>query len=68
MSNNNNLNFEKVIEALKEDKRVAREGWNIKKAFIYLVKDDVVLKTYYGDTIWIPSINDLLAEDWVILQ
>ena len=68
MSNNNNLNFEKVIEALKEDKRVTREDWNVKKAFIYLVKDDVVLKTHYGDTIWIPSINDLLAEDWVILQ
>ena len=30
------MNFGQAIEALKEGKRVAREGWNGKEMFIYL--------------------------------
>lgn len=32
-----NLNFGQAIEALKEGKRVAREGWNGKGMFLFLV-------------------------------
>lgn len=31
------MNFGKAIEALKEGRRVAREGWNGKGMFIFLV-------------------------------
>lgn len=32
-----NLNFGEAIEALKEGKRVAREGWNGKGMFLFLL-------------------------------
>jgi Protein of unknown function (DUF2829) len=32
-----NLNFGQAIEALKQGKRVAREGWNGKGMFLFLV-------------------------------
>lgn len=32
-----NLNFGQAIEALKEGKKVAREGWNGKGMFLYYV-------------------------------
>jgi len=32
-----NLDFSKALEALKEGKRIAREGWNGKGMFLFLV-------------------------------
>lgn len=31
------MNFSQALEALKENKKVSREGWNGKNMFIYLV-------------------------------
>lgn len=36
------MNFGQAIELLKQGKRVAREGWNGKGMFIYLVKGTTV--------------------------
>ena len=54
------LNFGKAIEALKEGKRVARNGWNGKGMFVYLVeaasypvKTDVS-KKYFGENALVP--------------
>ena len=38
------MNFGQAIEALKQGKRVAREGWNGKGMFLYLVKGTMVDK------------------------
>ena len=35
---NRNLSFGAALEALKEGKRIAREGWNGKSMFIYMMK------------------------------
>lgn len=43
------MNFGQAIEAIKEGKRVAREGWNGKGMFIYLVK---------GTTISVPNLRN----------
>jgi hypothetical protein len=40
-----NLNFGRAIEALKEGKKVARNGWNGKGMFLYL-KEGVVNSAY----------------------
>lgn len=40
------MNFGQAIEALKEGKRVAREGWNGKGMFLYLVKGTQVDKEF----------------------
>ena len=39
-----NLNFGEAIEALKEGKRVAREGWNGKGMFLFLLPAGTVPK------------------------
>lgn len=39
---NTNLTFGAAIEALKQGKRVARQGWNGKGMFIYLTKGSEV--------------------------
>jgi hypothetical protein len=36
----NNLNFGQAIEALKQGKKVAREGWNGKGMFLYYVPEN----------------------------
>lgn len=38
------MNFGEAIEALKQGKRVAREGWNGKGMFLYLVKGTMIDK------------------------
>ena len=38
------MNFGQAIEALKEGKRVAREGWKGEGMFLYLVKGTLVDK------------------------
>lgn len=87
------MNFGEAIEAVKQGKKIAREGWNGKGMFVYYVpankypfstevgksladEDGKVTYNAYlaiknvNETVstWVPSINDVLAEDWVILE
>jgi len=72
-------NFGIALEKLKKGNKVAREGWNGKGMYIQLNKGIdfefselcpfLTIKNVKNsfDT-WVPSISDLLAEDWVILK
>jgi hypothetical protein len=40
------MKFGEAIEALKQEKRVAREGWNGKGMFLYLVRGTPVDKEF----------------------
>jgi len=72
-------NFGIALEELKKGNKVAREGWNGKGMYIQLNKGRdfefselcpfLTIKNVKNsfDT-WVPSISDLLAEDWVILK
>ncbi|WP_060873829.1 DUF2829 domain-containing protein [Myroides odoratus] len=85
------LNFGKALEALKEGKKVSREGWNGKGMFAYYVPGGVyksqtdVIKNTFGEEVkyrpylalktvdndiatWTPSVSDILAEDWNIVE
>jgi hypothetical protein len=76
MENIKNLNFGQAIEALKQGKRVAREGWNGKGMWLNLQMPDLhskmTLPYIYMFTAdknlvpWLASQTDVLAEDWVI--
>jgi hypothetical protein len=78
------MNFGKALEALKEGKKVARQGFNGKGMWImrytgiklpwrgiglvdlepfYVIKN--ASKTF---NTWVPSVSDLQAEDWFIVE
>lgn len=74
------MNFGQAIEALKEGKRVAREGWNGKGMWLQLVSDFdsrterrrysrrpfIEMKDVEHMFVpWLASQTDMLAEDWV---
>jgi hypothetical protein len=75
---NENLNFGQAIEALKQGKRVARQGWNGKGIWLKLQKPTslskmthpyVYMKTANDILVpWLASQTDILSEDWVILD
>ena len=86
------LNFGQALESLKAGKKVAREGWNGKGMFVFLVpgstfnvsrlpllgnypegteinyRPHIDIKNVDGSiATWVPSITDLMAEDWTII-
>lgn len=92
----NKQNFGNVIEALKNNKKASREGWNGKGMYIWLLPKSTVKKEWVkdphlieafgeNDTLecgycirmknalgtvdtWHPSIADIFAEDWCIMD
>ena len=75
----NGMTFGLAIEALKAGKRVARAGWNGKGMYIeYIPGKDfqfsellphfVIKNVNNSFSTWVPSINDCLADDWVIVE
>lgn len=63
-----------AIDALKSDKRVARDGWNGRGMWLALQRPDeqskmtlpyIYMSTVTGDLVpWLASQTDMLAEDW----
>ena len=90
------MDFGKALEALKNGKKVAREGWNGKGMFVVYQKGYpngipcnkqtaeacgmnegdlfkcnpyLQIKNIDGShSMWVPSINDCLAEDWIVVE
>ena len=68
------VDFGSAVYDLKQGKKVARSGWNGKGMYIRYVPTTNSLNEHLEiknvkDTFdtWVPSISDLLAEDWVVL-
>ena len=69
------VDFGSAVWALKKGSKVARIGWNGKGMFVRYVETTeqlnrhLELKNVVGtfDT-WVPSVSDVLAEDWLILE
>lgn len=72
------LTFSEVLEGLKAGKSFARSGWNGKGLSVTLAPEGAIavhgfalqsffmlfnLNTNTANT-WVPSVSDLLAEDW----
>jgi len=76
------FDFSEILIALKQNKKVMRSGWNGKNMYVkcvtltnYYDKDIVVdnpcllLKTPNDKfNTWIPSITDLFATDWQVIE
>ena len=71
------LTFSQALEAVKKGLAICRKGWNGKGLFVTLFRDDFrtflgiqkMLLLHYPDGMtytWVPSISDLLAEDWEV--
>lgn len=85
------MTFGLAVEALRKGLSVARNGWNGKGMFVYLVPANAypaqtpVAKSFFGESslvpynaylaiknvdntvsTWVPSVNDVLAEDWSV--
>ena len=73
------FDFSEALNCLKNDRRVARKGWNGKKLTIIFEPGHTEMNVIFGphleicnenthkvDT-WVPSISDLFAEDWYIV-
>lgn len=69
-------NFEQALQALKIGYTIMREGWNGKGLYINIRKNIKGLKPFFAiyniakdeSNTWVPSVSDLLAEDWVIID
>lgn len=72
------MNFGEALAALKNKQRVARAGWNGKGQLVYMMtfrealqhlQPCFVLHNAQGldQPGWVPSMGDLLAEDWQIV-
>lgn len=75
----NNMTFGLAVEALKKGFWVCRKGWNGKGMYIQLNKGGdyefsellpffVIKNTSNSFNTWVPSISDILAEDWMIVE
>lgn len=72
------MNFGQALESLKLGCKIAREGWNGKGMYVQLhtgvdyehaiIEPFIVIKNVKNSfNTWVPSISDLLAEDWTIV-
>jgi len=72
------MDFGEAIKALKDGKRVAREGWNGKGMYLELQMPDahskmslpyIFMKTAQGDLVpWLASQTDMLSADWSVIS
>jgi hypothetical protein len=73
------MNFSHALDMLKSDHRLARGNWNGKDMYVKLVKahdfEHAELCSYFviknvknSFNTWGPSISDLLADDWVLVN
>lgn len=88
MEDYENLTFGQAIEALKNQNKISRSGWNGKGMYVVLagctqdplysrtapvqevpIEDFMAIRTVTGQyNTWVPSVSDVLANDWQIIQ
>ncbi len=78
MENNQGASFAYALNALKQGKKVAREGWNGKGMFLSLQVPDehskmrqpyIFICPVGGELVpWVASQPDLLEEDWFVIS
>lgn len=57
------MNFGEALEALKDGKRVAREGWNGKGMFLFLLPAGNIPKTVISDPALRRVVDELIPGD-----
>lgn len=90
------MNFAFAVEAVKNGKKIARDGWNgrgmfvvyqkgypqgipcnkqtaeawgLKEGDLFICRPYLQIKNVDGShSMWVPSIGDVLADDWVLVE
>lgn len=73
------MDFGKALEVLKNNKKVARSGWNGKGLYVQINKGGdydfsellpffVIKNTLNLFNTWVPSVSDIMAEDWEVVE
>jgi hypothetical protein len=73
------MNFSHALDMLKSDHKVARSDWNGKDMYIQLVRGHdfefselcsyfVIKNVKNSFNTWVPSVGDLLSDDWVLVN
>ncbi|PID15390.1 hypothetical protein CSV63_06275 [Sporosarcina sp. P34] len=73
------MTFEEILPRLKAGEKVIRSNWGGAELYVKLVGESVLdgkkLNPYFvidvtgeGYTMFTPTVCDLLAEDWVIVE
>jgi len=73
------MTFGDALVMLKDGKRVCRAGWNgngmwiemtgaVDYSFSELLPHFVIKNVSNSFSTWVPSINDCLAEDWMVVE
>lgn len=81
--NNETMMYSSALAFLKDGEKVAREGWNGKGMYLFLVPAGhmdhphftgrvlpyIAMKTAQGDVVpWLASQTDVLSEDWCVVE
>lgn len=69
------MTFGQALDAIKQSRRVTRAGWKASGVWLRLHKPnaDTAPYVYMSDIVgalfpWTPTQEDMLAEDWVIVE
>ena len=73
------MTFEEVLPQLKAGKKIIRKGWHGAELYVKYVPetalDGLSMNPYFvinvtgeGYTMFTPTVCDILAEDWAIVQ
>ncbi|GMA47131.1 DUF2829 domain-containing protein [Tetragenococcus muriaticus] len=73
------MTFEEILPKLKQGEKIIREGWSGFELYVILVSDEeydgcpvtpyFLIKTSdEGFSIFLPTVCDLLAEDWRVVK
>ncbi|ANZ98930.1 DUF2829 domain-containing protein [Carnobacterium divergens] len=73
------MTFEKILPHLKQGEKVIRSGWGGAELYVILEKESthqaekmnpyfLINVTGEGYTMFTPTVCDILAEDWEIVQ
>lgn len=73
------MSFEEILPLLKNGEKVIREGWGGAELYVKLVgeteHEGVKLNPYFlinvvgeGYTMFTPTVCDILAEDWKVVE
>ncbi|WP_028125855.1 DUF2829 domain-containing protein [Eremococcus coleocola] len=73
------MNFESILPHLKNGQKVIRQGWSGAEEYVKLIPasqlDATPLNSYFvikvtgeGYTMFTPTVCDILAEDWVLVD
>ena len=62
-----NLTFGDALTHLKQGGRACRAGWNCLTSWVEVAGGEFVRHNAGADTPWLPTAQDLLAQDWHII-